>query len=403
MPERLWRWWGWVVVIGLWVTIGHAAVHTVATCTPLAVNAAVKKAVNGDTVQLPVCTVANWNATVVVTNKSLHLKGMGIAMTRLKQNFGGPMFRFVNSTNFRVSHISMEGKVGGAQQGADNGLEILDNGVNFAVHDNEFFHFGSGIVVKGNPTVQRGVIYNNTFHDIAKYTDVDGQGTRGYCIEVRGNGTATTPNYPSLDLSGTPTNVFIEDNTFHRCRHAVESQNGSRYVVRYNQFYEGLREATFIDAHGRTQAYQHGSRQWEIYHNTLTHTVPRFGHIGLRGGDGVIFNNVLVGPSNHPIAFTIEDAGTAPGCNTGCPKPCEDQTRVAHIWGNTWNGTAYNTVTFWEPCDSQYLQQGQEYFLFARLGYVPYIYPHPLRDDTTTLPLTAPSPPLRLVMTPAFP
>lgn len=421
----------WFLLLCTLSSVSHAApIHSAALCTPASVQAAVDAAHDGDIVQLPTCTVTNWNATVTI-GKSIHLKGNGRTNTRIKTVAGGipnngKQFQFIgtaNNTGFRMSGMSLQGRQAGPEQLNDSGV-LLSNAIDFAFHDMELYHFGIALHVIGNPTVMRGVIYNNIIRNNAKYNG----GVLGYGIEIRGTGGL----WPDVAL-GTINNIFVEDNTFIENRHSIESIGGSRYVVRYNTFQDGRENSSSIDAHGPNQsAYINGSRQWEIYHNVIDNTgvpqYPRFAGMGLRGGDGTIFNNTITN-LNKEIVFWVEDAGqiTNPnfdGC--GCTYPCKsqwsgkiNQIMEAHIWGNTPN----NTIRFKDDpnsCHRNLIQEGRNYTIAARPGYTLHavtgmtdfpagksrvyplaaIYPHYLRDDSGTPPVTLPGAPQLVAITP---
>ena len=423
-----------VFLLGLlvgWMHAAHAATHVLAACTPAELIAKHAAASSGDTLKFPTCVNAGWGQRVDIT-KNVTLEGNGMTGTtynthlrQLTANGDGPMIRFncagSASVNPVVDGIRFEGRIQGDEQHTDIGVH-LNNCVNFQVKNTLFHHFGIGLSVTGNPTVMKGVIYNNTFRHNARYTTA-----LGYGIEVRGDGT-----WPTLTL-GTLTNTFIEDNEFEANRHSVESTGGSRYVVRYNRFTKGRINSSTIDAHGPNQSsYFNGSRQWEIYHNSLDNTGSLdctndtcFAGIGLRGGDGTIFNNVIDNNGSREIVFWVEDDSKITnaayrGC-TCTPYPCRsqwtnvvNQTTEAHIWGNSPDNDLFFKG---DPgsCHRTLLQEGRDYELFARPGYaltaiggefppgkarvypLDATYPHPLRTDPPSVP---PGPPQLVTITP---
>lgn len=387
----------------------HAATINASACTPTAVAAAIDIASPEDTVQLPSCTYTAWSSQINVT-KAVHIKGTGRDTTRLRKSSGttARFFDFNNVTEFSLCCMTLEGFQSGTEQAAnDNGVRV-NTGIDYRIHDMTFTHFSTALSVFGNPTVMRGVIYNNRFVQNSRYAAP----SAGYGIEVRGNST-----YPALEL-GTLQNTFIEDNYFERHRHGVASSNGSRYVVRYNTFFDHNIDATAIDAHGRnTNTYPRGSRQWEVYNNIIDNPIVRFGGIGMRGGDGTIFNNVITN-LNREVVLWNEDFGTGRGCNC-TPYPCEDQTNGsngggAYIWNNT------PTTIFFKgdpnSCHRNIIQLNRDYFTSARPNYtlnntglpdfpsgktsvypLNAVYPHPLREDPPVFP---PSPPTIFHVTP---
>ncbi|MBC7871863.1 MAG: hypothetical protein H7Y09_13550 [Chitinophagaceae bacterium] len=119
------------------------------------------------------------------------------------------------------------------------------------------------------------------------------------------------------------------------------------------------------DAHGKSSSPT-GARSWEIYHNNYsaqTNSGGVYAAIGMRGGDGVIFNNTVASNIAYPVMLEIEGAA----CGT---YPATGQIRQAWIWNN---GKVSNHC-------SNSIQLGRDYYNSAKSGYVPYAYPHPLRS-----------------------
>jgi hypothetical protein len=255
------------------------------------------------------------------------------------------------------SGISLIGT--GDEKTVDNGLQLRNNCKDFRISHSTFTLFGgTGLEIRGNA---RGVVDHCKF--IRNYRNVP-----GYGVSIIGDGT-----WPALDL-GTEHAVFVEDSYFAGNRHAVTSNNGSRYVFRYNTILDNRQGAAAIDAHGKT-VWPRGSRSYEIYHNTVTNTIKRWAGIGIRGGDGVIFDNTINGTS-HPILLWNDSSKPSHG---GCmTHPCPDQTRELYIWNNTAEDAPVGATNRNNKTPPGILQEGREYFHFARPGYTPFPYPHPL-------------------------
>ena len=272
----------------------------------------------------------------------------------------------------------------------DNGLGLLHGCMDFKIHDAAFNKFSNaGISVRDGG---RGVIYQNEFFSNFKCQDentlvprADGTNWKftepiaclGYGVAVYGDDTWSA----TIQL-GTPNAVFIEDNVFSDNRHAIASNYGSNYVVRYNEIAHTERARNFgiVDAHGSSE-YGHGSRSWEVYHNTLIdNTTTQWNTTGIlmRGGDGVVFDNIVPSTFGWGIGLTTED-----DCDTAVDYPQEDQTRSAYIWGNHAPDSdmlELPTIPF-ESYAPACLQEGRDFFMFEMPNYVPYLYPHPLRDQ----------------------
>jgi hypothetical protein len=279
----------------------HAATLNAASCSPTDVQKAINTAVAGDTVHLPTCTYTTWGTTVTIT-KRLILEGNGTTQTVLKRSPTGALTMLYVSgvTGFELRNLSLDGTYDTHPNVyKDIGLDMRNSCIDFRIHHVAFSNLSQGIQIIGDPTVQRGVIHNNTFTDNYYWTTT---AAWGYGIQVVGNGT-----WPALSL-GTAQNIFIETNTFTRNRHTVASNNGSRYVFRYNTIIDNRENAAAIDAHGKA-AWPRGSRQYEIYNNSIKNSVTRFAGVGPRGGDGVIFNNVMSPMSSNRDIYLMNDSG----------------------------------------------------------------------------------------------
>jgi len=337
--------------------------RSAASCSPLDVQNAVDAVDIGGTVTLPACVYPVWNGTVFIT-KPIILEGRGTQLTTLRRQAGGAliMFRVTGVTGFEIRNLTLDGTYDTHPNVyQDLGLWLSD-AVDFRIHNVAFQNLSRGIEIHGDPTLTRGVIYQNTFTDMFYLDPI--RGALGYGVVVYGNGT-----WPPLRL-GTLQNVFIEDNTFTRNRHAVASNNGSRYVFRHNAIVDNREDAAAIDAHGRG-AWPRGSRQYEIYANTVDNAVPRYAGVGIRGGDGVIFNNRFSFNVTNDILLTNEG-----GCVGTYPLP--DQIQKLNIWNNTLPDATGARIIVQAGCEA-FLQLNRNYFTTPLLGYVPFTYPHPSR------------------------
>lgn len=356
-------WWWFPGVIS-------AATINAASCTPAAVQAAVDSATPGDTVHLPTCT-QNWATAVLVTTNNLILEGNGTANTILNRTTSGdlPMFVVSAVTGFEMRSLTLDGTFdSNPNTFVDIGVLLIDSVVDFRIHAMVIRDLAEGIRIEGDPTVQRGVIDHNTFTNIF-YSD--GSSSFGYAVVIFGNATA-----PALSL-GTAQNIFIEDNTFTGCREAVDANDGARYVFRYNTGTDNGENAAQVATHGwdNTSPFTRGTRQYEIYHNTLSNTVDKYGGIAIFGGDGVIFNNVLDPGITEEIQLWHQ---------TCASYPLQDQIRDLYLWNNTVSGGG--SAPIYNHCTA-HVQLNRDYFLSARPSYTPYTYPHPLVSGATAVPV----------------
>jgi len=337
------------------------AVVNVASCTFAAVQAAVNGAASGSTVNIPAGD-CDWGTQQLTVPGGITLRGAGKDQTTIRRNGNVPETRYLvafdctNGKRAGFSDMTLVGNGNGAI--TDKGLALLNGCVDFTVSNSKFTRFIFSAVEIVGPSKQRGVIYQNDFID--NYSD--SVRNLGYGVVVYGDG-----SWPDLEL-GTQNAIFIEDNYMSGNRHHVASNNGSRYVFRHNTVIatDVTKDFAMADAHGLSSSPR-GSRSWEIYDNNFSANLSSgrvYAAIGIRGGDGVIFNNVVGSNIARTVVLELE------GSNCGT-YPAQDQTRQAWIWNNT-------PEMIDDSCGSS-IQAGRDYFTSARAGYTPYPYPHPLR------------------------
>jgi len=264
----------------------------------------------------------------------------------------------------QISGIAFVGVRDTADQGEDYGI-VLSDSRDFRVGHCYFEGFGwAGVRVDG---LSRGVIDHSIFVDNYK----EGIDNLGYGVAVYG-----ANRWPDDPGAGTADAVFVEDSLFVGSRHAIASSGGAHYVFRYNRVRENV-EACSVDAHGAGFGSPHGTRYVEIYGNLIEDPGYRPCGIGIRGGDGVIFENDLRGFS-RPILLILE-WGTPEQLKSSYP--AQDQIRNLWIWGNRIHGG--KPVPVIDPEASGFIEQGRDYFTQPKPGYEPYPYPHPALPEAT--------------------
>jgi len=343
--------------------------------SPSDIQAAVDSASSGDTVILPEGDYSGFDSTVYVPN-GISMKGQGVDRTILRRTANtGIMFRW-NYNNPTPSSYKVEisdFKLVGFGYGITthhSGIWLYNGMKDFIIHDLHFENFSSiGIDVTGD---SRGVIYNSVFKNIVP----DDLSYTGYGVSVIGDEAWDDPK-PAL---GTQDMVFIEDNHFINCKHAVATSAGSNHVFRYNTVEGWAVSRHLVDAHGKLDPWLVGSNTWEVYKNTLKCTgrddLTDWG-ITHRGGSGVIWGNTITGcdPKTGPgtqskaIAFTIDEHETYPD---------PYQIKDTYLWDNTNDGQPLTEVYITAKA-LDYVKEDREYFLYQKPGYTPYTYPHPLR------------------------
>jgi hypothetical protein len=335
-----------------------------ASCAFPAVQAAVRSAADGSaagtTVKIPAGD-CNWGTQQLNVPGGVYLQGNGKDSTILRRvgtvSESAYLIKYdcSNGRKAILTDMTLIGNGNGAIH--DKGLGLLNGCVDFQVTNSKFTKFVfAGIYVDG-AIKQRGVIYKNDFID--NYSS--SLRNLGYGVVVYGDGT-----WPALEL-GTQNAVFVEDNVMKGNRHHIASNNSSRYVFRYNTVIANdlTKDFAMTDAHGKSSSPT-GSRSWEIYKNTYSAELTKgrvYSAIGIRGGDGVIFDNTVASNIAYPVTLEIEGAT----CGT---YPATGQIHQAWI-------TSSGTIT--NQCSAS-IQLNRDYYTTAKSGYVPYPYPHPLRS-----------------------
>ncbi|MFI5404897.1 MAG: hypothetical protein ACHQ1D_00140 [Nitrososphaerales archaeon] len=186
--------------------------------------------------------------------------------------------------NITVSYITFKSKNpsitpnDGGDTIDDFGLRIVKcNG--FIVHHCNFYYFGdAGLYVSHYDTQANGLITQNNFIECAKtYNSL----LLGYGVVVYADG---APGVWASVTPGSSNSIFIENNYFIGCRHAVASNYGSLYTARYNTVQSNLNSSAF-DAHESPATNEAGSRLTEIYNNVITNEyfpITRFANSAAR-------------------------------------------------------------------------------------------------------------------------
>jgi hypothetical protein len=287
-------------------------------------------------------------------------------------------------------------------------------------------------------TVNGGVLWNWTFWDN------DHNATAIGFKNATGGPNGQSPDWTSndtmgaTDINGTR-NTYVEDCTFNQMAlAALDLDDNSRVVIRHCTF-----NNSGFSSHGLDTS-PYGMRQWEIYNNTFIFSTSGTDPAGnayplninwwffVRGGTGVIFNNVMpdiasqTWGSKASILFTVFNIR-----RTSSYIPCQMTWQALHqvgqgynnglvldpvyVWGNT-AGTNYNNLAlndYGDECgngltSSQFIQLNRDVYLgTAKPGYAPYTYPHPLRTggnqhppNPTPTPNSTPQPPQNLRVVP---
>jgi hypothetical protein len=326
-----------------------------------------------------------WGCAVEVPG-GVNVIGAGVDRTILKQTVttsGLTTYFFgIDGTNGKPSRISgftlmVTGLSKTEPEDAQTVGICVDDAKDFRIDHINFFNFTNMAIYAGN---SRGVIDHCSFDNPYKDdTSVPPEGRIwGYGIVVVGDWTWASDINSLLghydDLS---TVVYIEDCSFRRCRHCIAANGGAHYVARHNYFTEMIlaHYGSYVDAHGGTPSAV-GTRCVEIYDNIIEDSPcdarslsdPQYWGqylglgVGIRGGGGVVFNN------------------TIKYCRNGIRLYSDfayEQTKPKAIW--IWNNNFINVENPFDAWqDTISITENVDYFLYAKAGYTPYPYPHPL-------------------------
>ncbi|CAN5450714.1 hypothetical protein BH11PSE11_BH11PSE11_35640 [soil metagenome] len=335
------------------------------------VSNAVSAAKVGTTVQIPAGN-CSWGTSQLNVPAGINLQGAGKDVTTIRRVGAVPNTAYViafncsNGGKAQLSNMTLVGNGNGSIQ--DKGVGLLNGCQDFEVSGSKFTNFIFSAVYVGDAPNQRGVIYKNDFINNFSQSLMN----LGYGVVVYGGAA-----WPALEL-GTQNAVFIEDNYFSGNRHNVASNNGSVYVFRYNNVVgqDPAKDFAMADSHGLSSSPR-GSRSYEVYNNNFSTNISsglQRTAIGVRGGDGVIFNNTVTNSISRAVELMTEGFG----CGT---YPGADQIRSLYIWNNSnTSANGYTSNGIDNTCPSS-IGLNRDYFLTPKPGYTPYTYPHPLRNQ----------------------
>lgn len=309
-------------------------------------------AAGGGTVYIPAGDF-NLGGNVLIRD-NISLIGAGLDKTILR-TVGSYLWIKAQGNNIRISGFSLINTNNDGNIYGYDGI-VINNCVDFRV-DHLYIegYAEAGVEVHGIDT--RGVVD----HCEIKVNVI---GDEGYGVAVYRD------DFWEGDIKlGSAEATFIEDCVFENCRHAVMAYSGGHYVFRHNLVKQGV-VGHQVDAHGGKDSTTRGARAIEVYENVIEDPVSGIETACfIRGGGGVIFNNTIRG-YRYSIEFTIEQA------QIGQPYPILDQVHDFWVWNNPHDGSRIEAVvTDWSV---DQIQENRDYFRYAKPGYTPYPYPHPL-------------------------
>lgn len=406
-----------LVIIFLFVSFNvFADTHEASDCEEGSINTAIGLASAGDTVSVPAgsCT---WTSKVTV-NKDIILQGAGIDSTNIDcdtaENSSSECLNINVSSGSNLRLTGFTFLETDATHYVSYGIILITNSPDgYRIDHNEFNGINSRVMQIQSGVGSSGLIDNNEFTNTSELQPT------ASAIRQYGD-----PNdWTGTDSLGSGDALYIEDNVFtydNDIVWVVDLESGAKQVVRYNT---GTNYK--IAHHGLENTL--GSLRHEVYENSVTYTLTASSDtfFEFRGGTSIVFNNTIVDD-------TLGDGDGTPGegselwkvfwthyyCNTencsdvsschselegieACSSyPCKNQqsrgvnqTLVpTYIWGNTYNGYAYNDPDATENTNigdcaepeewvtmASMFQENTDYYLTEDISFTPYTYPHPLQ------------------------
>lgn len=243
----------------------------------------------------------------------------------------------------------------------DAGIKI-NNTANFIISNCVFEDFGNAAIGVNNKSW--GVIFESHFERIFKKSI----NNLGYGISVSGDGIWHEDIQPGSEFA-----TFVEDCTFSGCRHVIASNRAARYVFRNNHILEHPISHT-VDAHGPGFGSKVGTQWVEIYNNLIENNLVNRDAIMIRGGSGVIYNNIII-KHRHAVHLTLDFDEKL---DWETEYPLEWQVQNIWCWGNTLEGL--EAKVFVPERSAAYIQEGRDFFIEEKPDYKAFPYPHPLRN-----------------------
>jgi len=300
-----------------------------------------------------------------------------------------------NAKPFRVSGIGFYGYDDAYMYA---GIYI-QSGKDFRIDHCYFTHmgeFGIKVARENYPnSVLCGVIDHCEFVEMTKETIIVHDISYGVAAVSSDNTPLEESRWGTIDDylgKYTDMTIFLEDNNFSVCRHAIVGWKGIHYVARFNTFTNY--PTTLVryqigacDVHGAYTSGPLSGRCSEVYNNTFLNpdTNPYYntnpygaGTLGwerarawqMRGGGGVFFNNEI-----NDMHYAVWFVDTESAGNNVYPQCIPNDI---WIWDNImYESHGYPTSLVINDYSDEVVLD-TNYYLFQKSGYTPYPYPHPL-------------------------
>lgn len=391
--------------------LSKAEIINSSSCNQDDVQVAIDLANDGDTVFVPAGT-AIWRSpeegkpAIKIKQKSITLMGAGIDQTIIIDStlYGWYevciLLEGEEGKPVRITGFSFEGYV------EPELIHIRGTCKNFRIDHCSFKDHTQEAVHTYGSTY--GVIDHCTFTS-------DSSETRFRCVIVSDERFGDSSWARPLSL-GTTEAVYVEDcfmdfkgEPGEFMGNIIDANFGGRYVFRYNYVIN-----KYIEAHSGCPNGGRSTFSYEIYGNTLEAKIPTYRPFLMRGGTGVIFDNVITGDWNSVDIHvdnqrsceddcldwdmcdgTNEYDGNTPGMEG---YPCRDQIgrstdggRYApqsleplYEWNNISDEGDMDIIINPVACEKTWthIQENRDYYNDTKRPYYsPLIYPHPLVSE----------------------
>ena len=323
---------------------GFAATTTLNSCEMAEVQQAILDADSGDTIILPEGT-ATWTThtpkepSVVIGGKSLILKGAGIDKTLI---IDGTASAYTKEDPLEID--------------AREGHAIRITGITFRNPNDRLM---GQIRINGESKAWRIDHCKFEVPEAKGYGVLVGGYTYGlidHCHFI--NTEVFVDEFTGDDASwarplglGTQNAVYVENCRFEGANgvtgDTIDGHGGARYVFRYNTTRD-----MWLHAHGHDTAGTgvRSTFSYEFYGNTLQADQSLYRGVYLRGGTGVVYDNVFTGKWGHIHLYHYCACVKTAACpDTLCTYPCKDQVgrstnqtlEPVYAWNNTLNGNPF--------------------------------------------------------------
>lgn len=311
------------------------------------VAACIRNATSGDTINVPAGR-ATWTGSLIIPEgKTINLIGAGSSSDGTTIIMSGSGNISALSPNYQISHFRFLAEYG-------NTKPIIDaKNIGWRIHHNYFGHVTPGYTTRGNtefiiPTgANDGVLGRHPEGLIDSNIFSDGR------IVVYGESSTELAAQNALwaedSAIGTGNAVYVENNIFsdRLTGNVIDSNNGGKYVFRYNSVSEGNysdEAPIYVMAHSLQGKAERGAKSWEVYNNSFTYNNDKsYALAFMRGGTGMFYNNVLTASSSRTYIITVDNVRSI-GCTACGNNPPPATTDSGNCIGTSlWDGNIIRT------------------------------------------------------------